>query len=403
MWNKKKDNDQIEEVIEAIFNEKCNRMQSDIQNKILHSKDEVRETVHYEVQNMLSDIKNILTMQDEQLEKVTDELKNIIWNEQLELKKQQEQNARLERILTYYHKQDMQMFWQEYRRDGETTEDAQKRFFLSLPKARGYERNLQILESILLKKLNEICEEHHLRYWLDSGTLLGAVRHQGFIPWDDDIETGMVREDIDKLKEILKDNEEYCVTEKYDAWGQCKQIRFCFKNSDLPVFLDIFPHDWTTKATAEVWDTFKQTRKELIEEISDESNPLIKEFRAVGCVDVESEMGQQIKKIFDKYYNRLWKTNILCEEEVALGCLYSFDTWSYCDHSNMVAKELLFPLRKMEFEEIDCNVPKESIYLLKQLYGEDFYTLPCGEPHFSHADWKRNEQLLEDEVRKRTK
>ena len=56
MWNKKKDNDQIEEVIEAIFNEKCNRMQSDIQNKILHSKDEVRETVHYEVQNMLSDI-----------------------------------------------------------------------------------------------------------------------------------------------------------------------------------------------------------------------------------------------------------------------------------------------------------------------------------------------------------
>lgn len=48
-----------------------------------------------------------------------------------------EENARLERIITHYHKQDMQMFWEEYRKDGESTADAQKRFFLALSKAEG--------------------------------------------------------------------------------------------------------------------------------------------------------------------------------------------------------------------------------------------------------------------------
>ena len=49
-----------------------------------------------------------------------------------EVRRLHEENARLERIITHYHKQDMQMFWQEYRKDGESTVDAQKRFFLAL-------------------------------------------------------------------------------------------------------------------------------------------------------------------------------------------------------------------------------------------------------------------------------
>ena len=43
------------------------------------------------------------------------------------------------------------------------------------------------------------------------------------------------------------------------------------------------------------------------------------------------------------------------------------------------------------------------IYILEELYGYDFYTFPCGEPHFVHADWKKNEKILEEEVKKRIK
>ena len=131
-----------------------------------------------------------------------------------EVKILQEENARLEKIITHYHKQDMQMFWQEYRREGESTADAQKRFFLALPEAKGVTRNLQLLEKDLLKALITICDAHDIPCWLYSGTLLGAVRHKGFIPWDDDLDTCMAREDIDKLRDILKDNTEYKLSTK---------------------------------------------------------------------------------------------------------------------------------------------------------------------------------------------
>lgn len=51
----------------------------------------------------------------------------------------------------------------------------------------------------LVKKLLEVCQKHNLKIWADGGTLLGTVRHKGYIPWDDDIDMAMMREDYDKL------------------------------------------------------------------------------------------------------------------------------------------------------------------------------------------------------------
>ena len=320
-----------------------------------------------------------------------------------EVRRLHEENVRLERIITHYHKQDMQMFWEEYRKDGESTVDAQKRFFLALPKAQGVNRNLQLLEKDLLKAFIEICEKNQLDYWVYAGSLLGAVRHKGFIPWDDDVDTCMAREDIDRLREILKNNEEYRLTVKYDAWGFCKQIRFCYKDSKLPVFIDVFPFDWARTATRDSWEANHKAKMDLRTEITDESNPLIREFRAAGCVDDDSAIGKQVAGIFEKYYNRLHEENVLCSKEEAEGFLFSFDSWNPCDDSNINAVAQFFPLQKLEFEGMECKVPNQYMYILHELYGEDFYTFPCGEPHFIHADWKKNEKLLAEEVKRRVK
>ena len=320
-----------------------------------------------------------------------------------EVRRLHEENVRLERIITHYHKQDMQMFWEEYRKDGESTVDAQKRFFLALPKAQGVNRNLQLLEKDLLNAFIEICEKNQLDYWVYAGSLLGAVRHKGFIPWDDDVDTCMAREDIDRLREILKNNEEYRLTVKYDAWGFCKQIRFCYKDSKLPVFIDVFPFDWARTATRDSWEANHKAKMDLRAEITDESNSLIREFRAAGCVDDDSEIGKQVAEIFEKYYNRLHEENVLCSKEEAEGFLFSFDSWNPCDDSNINAVAQFFPLQRLEFEGMECKVPNQYMYILHELYGEDFYTFPCGEPHFIHADWKKNEKLLAEEVKRRVK
>ena len=109
----------------------------------------------------------------------------------------------------------------------------------------------------LLSELKRVCEKHGLTYFADSGTLLGAVRHKGYIPWDDDIDIAMKREDYDKLIKIgpseFKDpfflqsahaevfprgyarlrNSNTTALTKYD----------CDKNINCGIFIDIFPLD----------------------------------------------------------------------------------------------------------------------------------------------------------------
>lgn len=63
-------------------------------------------------------------------------------------------------------------------------------------------QQLRMLE--MLQYIDFVCKKHNIRYWLCSGTLLGAVRHGGFIPWDDDVDIEMLREDYKRLVRILK-------------------------------------------------------------------------------------------------------------------------------------------------------------------------------------------------------
>ena len=64
-------------------------------------------------------------------------------------------------------------------------------------------RRMQHRMTEMLGEIDKICRRHNLKYWLCSGTLLGCVRHGGYIPWDDDLDIEMLREDYEKLLKIL--------------------------------------------------------------------------------------------------------------------------------------------------------------------------------------------------------
>lgn len=110
----------------------------------------------------------------------------------------------------------------------------------------------------ILKDFAEICDKHHLKYWLDSGTCLGAVRHNGFIPWDDDIDVGMLRADYDKFMEIAPKEfgDRYFLQNWYTEDGYGIPFAKMRKNGTLyveagsqyakchkGVYLDIFAYD----------------------------------------------------------------------------------------------------------------------------------------------------------------
>lgn len=70
-------------------------------------------------------------------------------------------------------------------------------------------QQLRMLEILLY--VDSICKEHNIQYWLSSGTLLGAARHGGFIPWDDDLDIEMLKEDYDRFLALFEDNEKYVI------------------------------------------------------------------------------------------------------------------------------------------------------------------------------------------------
>ncbi|MBQ5976798.1 MAG: LicD family protein [Oscillospiraceae bacterium] len=116
------------------------------------------------------------------------------------------------------------------------------------------------VELDLLHQLDMVCKAHHLTYFAGAGTLLGAVRHKGFIPWDDDIDLYMLRPDYDKLIKLASEfKEPYFLHTAYADWTCIARSFMRLKNTHtsfvtewdvqhgvkkgMGVFIDIFPLD----------------------------------------------------------------------------------------------------------------------------------------------------------------
>lgn len=109
-------------------------------------------------------------------------------------------------------------------------------------------RSLQLQELDLLLKFDNMCKKYSLRYYFTGGTLLGAVRHSGFIPWDDDIDILMPRKDFNRFADLClaEQNDEFvyvsAATDK-DYPHYFAKLRSCTKNDISNGFIDIFPMD----------------------------------------------------------------------------------------------------------------------------------------------------------------
>ena len=228
-----------------------------------------------------------------------------------------------------------------------------------LPPAKGNLKMIQDCSVALLNHFNEICKKHNIPYWIDSGTLIGYVRHNGFIPWDDDIDICMMRKDYEKLFQILdaefvKDGFKY-------THGEI--TRLYYKNT--PAQVDIFPIDIG-------FQKLPPKGKEKDEFIS-----VLNEIKSSVKCDYKTNipLQQPVCSLTD-VYNALKSKDKLFKsrKEVEDGFLF-YGIEAQVKNRCLFEQSDAFPLKKVSFLGIDTHVPQNTDYWLFGLYG-DYMVLP---------------------------
>lgn len=240
-------------------------------------------------------------------------------------------------------------------------------------------REIKDIEFELLMTFNSFCKENNIKYFLSNGTLLGAVKYRGFIPWDDDIDVLVPREYYNKLLFLFKDNERY----KLFAFEKNQEYSFPFaKLCDmttrkeeaninngvvLGVDIDIFPLDsWDSdrdKAKCEV----KHIRKKifylgLTKLYKPDSLNLIKKL-IKGIVMVLCKMlGSKcfIRDII-KASNKVEQI-----DSSYLGC----KSWCIYGECDIIPAEVFSDTIEIEFEGEKFPAPIGYDAYLRSLYGE---------------------------------
>ena len=251
-----------------------------------------------------------------------------------------------------------------------------------IPKAEGFLRDYQLALLAILKEFDRICELNNVRYWLSGGTLLGAKRHKGFIPWDDDIDVDMMREDYEKFPSIFNactTNPDLVCELWRDKNAPATIILKIHHKKIKQVFIDIFPHDFYYN------NAQGKDKKRLNKKIKFYRKMLsLSPFR----IKEDEKLIEKIKYLTKSVINE----NIEVDERISPSIHWGLDfphrwnNWIY-DYNQ------IFPLKKMKFEDYKFSVPNDTDFMLKNIYG-NYMKMPksiC--PH--HTD---EEAFTEEEI-----
>lgn len=258
---------------------------------------------------------------------------------------------------------------------------------------------IHIEQKNMLEEIDNFCKKEKVTYYICGGTLLGAIRHKGFIPWDDDVDILMPRPDYEKFHEILK-KYNYHLNEnlifrsfKYNnlllPFGKVMntklkmQTHYYENEFDNYLWVDIFPMDGlpeNNKKTEKIYKKILFLRKILATiEVKDE------------IIENESRNKWIIlpKKILRKYYNKKSRVIRLINKIDKISKKFDFETskyvggvlWGYGPQEKLLKSEVTNT--KVVFEGMEVNTFSCYDKYLTNLYG-DYMKLPPIEKRITH-------------------
>jgi len=235
-------------------------------------------------------------------------------------------------------------------------------------------RDVQMKALEILLAVDKICRKHGIKYWLGSGTLLGAVRHGGFIPWDDDLDIDMTETDFKKFESIVSkrgfESDLNLVLQTHKTDPEYYAMHAKVRNEDFPIE-DIFGIDVDYKYKGVFIDIFHLRKS---------SYTLNRFFSYSGKIfDKISTMrgwNGGRRTLLKVYYELVNECFIGCIARIADKKCSVYYEWMGSRWKPSPRNPVdLFPLKEMSFEGHSFFVPANPDAYLKGMYG-DYMKLP---------------------------
>lgn len=264
--------------------------------------------------------------------------------------------------------------------------------------------DIKKIEVEILLHIDEFCKQNNIIYFLDGGTCLGAVRHKGFIPWDDDIDICMKRDQYEKFIKIYDDkrykllnfknsSEYYYPFSKVVDSNTHMVEEGCSEISDLGVYVDIFPIDNLPDQ--------KEKRRRLQRKVFFLRKMLYPKIYSRKMVDTLPRSKQFAYKIYKLYgwHNALIKINKILGESSKQYSKLAFDVVAAAKEYNFVSDSCFHTSVQCEFEGHSFPIPIGYEEYLTALYG-NYMELPPIDQRVSHHHFLAYE--LEDDNEKKS-
>jgi lipopolysaccharide cholinephosphotransferase len=267
--------------------------------------------------------------------------------------------------------------------------EIRRRIFSLMPEAEGDARIMQKANAKLMFELDSICQKAGLPYWTAYGSLVGTLSRNGFIPWDDDIDICMMREDVEKLQSLCDADPNYQLTLVYDGYVFCRQLRFSSRNENIPCFIDVSIWDWAPSSSKENDDRYRNLRLELMTAFGEkmESLPYWKERGLLYSAE-SGEIAQgipisrndqndilaypeigAIEGLFQEYRNMAYGKGILCDKANATAVAYGIDNiYDAPWRRTLWPLSMMLPAKPHQFENGSINIPNDAIAVADECY-----------------------------------